>query len=125
MRELGDRGIPRSSEKSYRPSSRWREVAGQKIAPPAVELDRLWRRLHGGNMAAHALGLAAAEVGRVDNPFHSGTDEHYWFIEGWHHRPFAPLTNFETLRRLAAAGEDVAAPSATVRAEVPTAGVRR
>lgn len=94
-----------------------------KIAPSAAKLDRLWRRLHAGNMAAHALGVAAAVAGRADNPFRPGTDEHYWFIEGWHQRPFTPLTDFDTLRRLATADEDASDASAPARAESPTARV--
>lgn len=51
-----------------------------------------WQALHRDNATAHHEGTSHAGH-PARNPYPPGSDEHYWWNEGCHNRPFAPLTD--------------------------------
>jgi hypothetical protein len=71
--------------------------------PPAAALyPAAWAWMHTNNVRAHTAGLAARgkRGARAPEGQPWGPDGGYWWNEGYHGRPFAPLTDPIALHRV-------------------------
>lgn len=69
----------------------------------ALRSTAAWAAMHSRGQAAHTAGVKARAVGAAYlPPFPPYDDSRYWWQEGYHGRPFEPLTDADALKAFAA-----------------------